>query len=110
MGGFKLKNAVICVQFVFGYSFALFSHKTAFDGRSSPISLVSRKNNAKQYRNYFDCDCVVANQNANNLSLRDFATLSKVAKSWQSKIHCYIERMRSISKTRESRDISLRSI
>ncbi len=34
--------------------FAPFSHKTALNGRPSPISLVSRKNGAKPYRNYFD--------------------------------------------------------
>ncbi|MGX2983289.1 hypothetical protein [Helicobacter sp. 23-1045] len=32
----------------------MFLCKTALNGRQSPISLVSRKNNPKHYRHYFD--------------------------------------------------------
>ena len=38
-----------------GMQFTPFSHKTALNGRPSPISLVSRENGAKPHRHYFDC-------------------------------------------------------
>ncbi|MGX3010203.1 hypothetical protein ACWIUD_01370 [Helicobacter sp. 23-1044] len=55
-------------QFVFGYSFAPFSRKTALNEPPSSISLVSRKNGAKQHCKYFDgCFTSFANPTDCNL-------------------------------------------
>ena len=54
--GFNVDNLALGEDNLFwGMQFAPFSHKTALNGRPSPISLVLRKNGAKPHRHYFDC-------------------------------------------------------
>ena len=64
-----------------------FGDKISLDERPSSISLISRQNNAKQHRKYFDCDSPCESttnqtQNCNNSSLRENA---RSEFSWQSK-------------------------
>ena len=64
-----------------------FGDKISLNGRPSPISLISRQNNPKHYRNYFDCDSPCESttnqtQNCNSPSLREN---ERSEFSWQSK-------------------------
>ncbi len=66
-----LKNGEMAGNLFLGNHLDYFGDKISLNGRPSPISLISRQNNPKHYRNYFDCDsqCESATNQAQNCNI-----------------------------------------